>query len=81
LVGWVVFFGLYIFTMIALAKRFGKSTVFAVVGLVIFSIVGIAILALGDAKYKSEDLSADSTVPPKPLTPPAPIAPQPPTAA
>ena len=42
---------IYILAMLNLARHFGKSTVFAVVGLIIFSIIGLAILAFGDAKY------------------------------
>lgn len=36
---------------IDLAKHFGKSTVFGVVGLWIFSFIGMLILGYGDAKY------------------------------
>lgn len=36
---------------IDLAKHFGKSTAFGVVGLWLFSIVGYMILGFGDAKY------------------------------
>lgn len=42
----------YILAMLELAKRFGKSTVFAIFGLVIFSFVGLPILAFGPSKYK-----------------------------
>ncbi len=34
-----------------LAKVFGKSVVFAIFGLIIFSLIGYLILAFGDAKY------------------------------
>lgn len=37
--------------MIDLAKHFGKSTVFGVVGLWLFSFIGMLILGFGDAKY------------------------------
>lgn len=37
---------------IDLAKAFGKSTTFGVVGLWLFNIIGILILGFGDAKYK-----------------------------
>lgn len=36
---------------IDLAKHFGKSTAFGVIGLFLFSIVGVLILGFGDAKY------------------------------
>lgn len=38
---------------IEMAKRFGKSPTFGVVGLWLFSIVGYLILAFGSAKYQS----------------------------
>ena len=34
-----------------LAKHFGKSTMFAIFGLMIFSFIGYLMLAFGDAKY------------------------------
>ena len=34
-----------------LAKHFGKSTMFAIFGLLIFSFIGYLMLAFGDAKY------------------------------
>ena len=37
---------------IDVAKSFGKDTVFGVVGLWLFSIIGYAILAFGDAQYR-----------------------------
>ncbi|HJP96321.1 MAG TPA: DUF5684 domain-containing protein [Candidatus Saccharimonadales bacterium] len=37
---------------IDLAKAFGKSTAFGVVGLWLFSLIGYLILGYGDAKYK-----------------------------
>lgn len=40
-----------IVVMIDLAKHFGKSTLFGVVGLVIFSVIGYFILGFGDAQY------------------------------
>jgi hypothetical protein len=35
-----------------LAKSFGKDTVFAVFGLIIFNVIGYAILAFGGAQYR-----------------------------
>ncbi|MFJ8964066.1 DUF5684 domain-containing protein [Lentzea sp. NPDC102401] len=37
---------------IDVAKSFGKDTLFGVVGLWLFSIIGYAILAFGDAQYR-----------------------------
>ncbi len=42
---------LYVIAVLELAKRFNKSTTFAVVGLIIFSLIGQLILGFGDAKY------------------------------
>lgn len=53
---------------IELAKKFGKSTVFGVVGLWLFSLVGYLILAFGDAKYEG----SASAVPQSNSNPPAP---------
>lgn len=52
-VGPLAFLIVWIIVMLDLAKRFNKSTVFAVVGLVIFHIIGMYMLAFGDAKYKA----------------------------
>ncbi len=41
-----------IMVMLALAQAFGKSTVFAIFGLMIFSPIGMLMLAFGDAKYQ-----------------------------
>lgn len=46
-----------IITSIDVAKAFGKDTLFGVVGLVIFSIIGYGILAFGDATYTQPDNS------------------------
>jgi small-conductance mechanosensitive channel len=51
IIGSIVVIILYVLAMLELAKHFNKSSVFAIVGLVIFSIVGFAILAFSDAKY------------------------------
>lgn len=41
----------WIVVMIDLAKHYGKSTAFGVVGLVIFNVIGLLMLGFGDAKY------------------------------
>lgn len=53
-VGAIASMVVYLIIALELAKRFGKDTVFAIVGLVIFSMVGLLILAFGDAKYQAE---------------------------
>lgn len=50
-VGSLIYLVLYILAMLQLAKNFGKSQTFAVVGLIIFSFVGMLMLGFGDAKY------------------------------
>jgi hypothetical protein len=77
-VGSLVLLVLYIIAMLELAKRFSKSTVFAVFGLIIFSFIGFIMLAFGDAKYKG-DVVATTGTPPAPAAPTAP-APQVPPA-
>jgi len=44
-----------------LAKVFGKSTMFAIVGLWFFSIIGFLMLAFGDAKYTKPQVSGPTT--------------------
>ena len=44
-------FIIVIIVMLDLGKAFGKSTVFSIFGLIIFSLVGLFILGFGDAKY------------------------------
>ncbi len=41
-----------ILIMLALAEAFGKSAVFAIFGLIIFSPIGLLMLGFGDAKYQ-----------------------------
>ena len=51
-IGWSVYTIYCTFKMaITMAHRFGKSTAFGVVGLVIFSVIGFLILAFGSADY------------------------------
>jgi hypothetical protein len=74
--GYVV---LNIIAALELAKRFGKSQTFAVLGLVIFSFVGYPILAFGDAKYNAIPPNQDFPSQPFQSNPGAPVAPSPPT--
>lgn len=53
-VGSFIYFVLFIIAMLELAKRFGKSAVFAIFGLVLFPFIGHLILAFGPAKYTGE---------------------------
>jgi hypothetical protein len=48
----LVNFVISIIVMIELAKSFGKGAAFGFFGLVVFSIIGLAILAFGSAQYQ-----------------------------
>lgn len=50
-VGPLVALVLYIIVSLEIAKRFGKSSTFGILGLWLFSIIGYAILAFDDSKY------------------------------
>ena len=72
LVGWIPYTVLLIIAALEIAKRFGKTPVFAIFGLVIFSFVGYLILGFGDATYNAT---------PAPVAgPPAPTPTETPTA-
>jgi len=43
---------IFVLFSLKLAERFGKSTLFAVVALILFNPIGFWIIGLGDAKYK-----------------------------
>ena len=43
---------IFVLLSLKLAERFGKSTLFAVVALILFNPIGFWIIGLGDAKYK-----------------------------
>lgn len=60
---------IHLLVSIDLAKAFGKSTVFGVVGLFLFAIVGYVMLAFGKAEYKG--VHADMTTPAAPAAPTA----------
>jgi hypothetical protein len=73
--GYIVVIVVSIIIALGLAKNFGKSQAFGVIGLWLFSIVGYLILAFGDATYKGPH-AAD----PKAVTDtPYPTPPQAPT--
>lgn len=72
----IAYFVLYVIAMLELAKRFGKDTTFAVVGLILFSIIGMAMLAFGDAKYQpAAAVAANGPQAPTPSQPPVPPTP------
>lgn len=64
-----------IIVSIDLAKVFGKDTVFAILGLIIFGFVGYPILAFGSAKYIGDGTSSSNDNTPTPAAPKAPEAP------
>lgn len=72
-VGWLVYFVLFVLAMLELAKRFNKSTVFAVFGLILFSFVGLAILGFGKDEYHppTEPSEGEKPQTPAPAEPPA----------
>lgn len=43
---------IFVLFSLKLAERFGKSTLFAVIALILFNPIGFWIIGLGDAKYK-----------------------------
>ncbi len=59
LIASALYFVLFIIAMLELARRFGKSPVFAIFGLIIFSIIGLLILGFGDAKYSGTKKKTD----------------------
>lgn len=69
LIGPLIAVILYIIISLELAKRFGKSSTFGIIGLWLFSIIGFAILAFDNSKYQGEGVSAATrTTPKKPET-------------
>lgn len=54
---------IFIIVMLDLGKSFGKSSVFSIFGLIIFSLVGYFILGFGDAKYVGPAGSSTSASP------------------
>ncbi len=54
LIGPIVAVVVYVLIALELAKRFGKDTTFAILGLVIFNLIGLLILGFGDAKYQGK---------------------------
>jgi hypothetical protein len=80
---WIVLFFIPIANVVVqilialeLAEAYGKSTLFGVLGLMFFPIVGYPMLAFGSAKYVGKAGTAGSA----PAGPAAPAAPMPPAA-
>lgn len=69
-VGGLIILVLSLLAALELAKRFGKSQLFAVLGLWLFSIVGYGILAFDNSKYRGVPVTTQ-TGRPKPNTPSA----------
>jgi len=63
LVGWIVPLVVFIFVALDIGKAFSKSTLFSVVGLIIFSLIGLLILGFGSDKYKKPTGGASTTTP------------------
>ena len=69
-VGWIPALIIWIMVSIAIAKNFGKSEVFGVVGLWLFSTIGYLILGFGSATYQPVGQMASEAGGPKAPTPP-----------
>lgn len=65
-IGGVIFFVLYIIATIELAKRFGKGPFFAIFGLILFSLIGMLILAFGKSTYSGPGAVAIANGAPSP---------------
>jgi len=78
LVGWIPYLVLYIIAMLELAKYFGKSTAFAVCGMILFPFVGMPMLGFGNDQYNGTPGAAGPTPGVPPAAPPLPPA-SPPT--
>lgn len=52
LVGWIVPLVVYVIVALDIGKAFSKSTLFSILGLIIFSFIGLMILGFGSDKYK-----------------------------
>jgi hypothetical protein len=68
IIGSIPLIVLALIASLELAKRFGKTTVFAVVLMWLFSFIGLPILAFGDAKYTASPNSS-ATKPEQSTTP------------
>lgn len=71
-IGYIIAVVVSIILALGLAKNFGKSQAFGVIGLWLFSIVGYLILAFSDATYKGPDAPVQNTVADTPYPPSTP---------
>jgi len=78
-IGALILLVIYILAALEIAKRFGKGPLFAVFGLIIFSIIGWPMLAFGKAKYNDPSGMPQGQNPPMPPSPQTPMPPTPPT--
>jgi hypothetical protein len=62
-IGGIISFVLYIIVSLEIAKRFGKSSVFGIFGLWLFSLIGYIILAFDDSKYQGSNPVAATAKP------------------
>jgi hypothetical protein len=69
--GWIIAIVVGIIIALGLAKNFGKSEVFGIFGLWLFSIVGYMILGFGSATYRGAGAGAGSSQAGSPAEPPA----------
>lgn len=76
-VGWIAATIISIIIALGVAKNFGKSSAFGVVGLWLFSPVGYCILGFGDSRYQGPSGVPDAPLPQSgaPVTPEAPTPP------
>jgi hypothetical protein len=57
-VGWIVATIISLIIALGVAKNFGKSGAFGVIGLWLFSPIGYCILGFGDAQYQGESAAS-----------------------
>ena len=55
-IGFLIYIVLYIIAMLELARRFGKSIMFAIFGLIIFAVIGFILLSTEQPKYRKPKL-------------------------
>lgn len=72
IIGWIAAIVVTIIIAVGVARNFGKSDAFGVVGLFIFSFIGYMILGFGSATYKGASVP---TTPAAPMMPSQPVPP------
>ena len=71
IIGWIAAIAIMIIISLGLARNFGKSDAFGIVGLFLFSFIGYIILGFGSAAYKPNGMPAASPAIPSQPVPPA----------